>query len=410
MLQKLLQCVKPFRRDEHGNIAIVFAATITPIVVALGASVDYGRSYNVRTHMQNALDAAVVGAAKATNLDTAERVDLAKRLFRDNFDTAFAATPEPNITADGKYISGSASVDVKSTFLGVAGINEVEVSVQSGASAVDPKPICLLALNETMSKAIEIAGTGTLSAIDCSAHANSTAEDALYAGGSSYATAQMFCSIGGSVGDNFSPAPKTCGYVEDPYAGLQMPFVGSCDHNNKKLMHHQGPITLQPGVYCGGLEIAVHADVTFAPGTYIIKDGPLSVASGAYASGLGVVFYLTGENSYIDIDGGATLNLEADTEGDFEGYLFIQARGSGGAGLTSEFNGGGSLTMVGAIYLPDQTVLITGNGSFGLSSPLMPIIADSFIIRGNGVFQIDMDQANMDINLPMTNDGSVVLN
>ena len=66
--------------------------------------------------------------------------------------------------------------------------------------------------------------------------------------------------------------------------------------------------------------------------------------------------------------------------------------------------------MVGTIYLPGQGVEITGSGSFGINSPLMPIIADHFIVRGNGVFQIDMDQANMDLELPMTNDGSVVLN
>ncbi|MBI1383660.1 MAG: hypothetical protein GC150_01935 [Rhizobiales bacterium] len=412
MTTSLKQHLSHFASDRRGNVAIIFAAALTPIIVALGSSVDYGRALSVRTHLQQALDAAVVGAAKATNVSIEERLVLANQIFTANFLNGFAASATPQISNDGNRIIASANASIDTTFLGVVGLEGVEVSVNSTANAVQPKPICLLALNETKSKAIEISGTGTLTAVNCSVQTNSTAPDALYAGGTTSASSTMFCTVGGWSGTNFTPRPKTCGHVADPYAGMAYPESEGCDYNNESVRMQQGPRTLSPGIYCGGLDIRTHAEATLQPGVYIMKDGPFSVGSGAEVTGLGVTIYLVGDDALVDIDGGAIADLRAQTEGNYEGFLFIQDPNDieSSDDETSVINGGGDITMVGTIYLPGQTVFITGGGSFGINSPLMPIIADSFMIRGNGVFQIDMDQANMDVTLPMTNDGSIVLN
>ncbi|MGO7718872.1 TadE/TadG family type IV pilus assembly protein, partial [Rhizobium johnstonii] len=47
---------KAFRglgRDRGGNVAIVVALTLVPMIVAVGASFDYIRTYNVRQRMQS---------------------------------------------------------------------------------------------------------------------------------------------------------------------------------------------------------------------------------------------------------------------------------------------------------------------------------------------------------------------
>lgn len=418
MFQQSRNLIKQLGHDKKGNVAIVFAGILVPVMASVGSAVDFSKAFNTRTHLQSAMDAAVVGAAKATNKTSKERVDIAHRLFEHNFvGDKFAPRPIPKIEANGNAVTASAQTVVKTSFLGVVGIKDITISANSNATAVDPKPICLLALSKTEAKAIEVAGTGNLEAVNCSAHANSTHDTALYADGTASAAATMFCTMGGWTGSGFSPKPKSCGKVEDPYKNVKMPWVDDCENKNKRVQKNDGPTTLSAGVYCGGLDIMTHANVTLNPGLYVIKNGTLKVGSGATLNvdrdgdgdGDGVTFYMVGA-SEVDINGGATVDIQAPTSGTYEGFLFIQDKDSEEEDLVSTINGGGSIKMVGTIYLPKQKVKITGNGSFGINSPLMPIIADTFLIRGDGIFQIDMEQANMDIDLPMTNDGSVIMN
>ncbi len=52
-----------FRRREDGQIAVIFALATLPIAIAVGAAIDYSRGNQVRTHLQTALDSAVLAAA-----------------------------------------------------------------------------------------------------------------------------------------------------------------------------------------------------------------------------------------------------------------------------------------------------------------------------------------------------------
>lgn len=56
-----------FRAAQHGNVAIMFAFSLMPIMAAVGASVDFSVFNRVRTQLQAAADAAAVGSvAKAS--------------------------------------------------------------------------------------------------------------------------------------------------------------------------------------------------------------------------------------------------------------------------------------------------------------------------------------------------------
>ena len=321
MFRELFAAGRRVGVDECGNVAIVFALTLTPIIAALGSSIDYGKALQTRTHLQHALDAAVVGAAKSTNKTSTERLDIAHRLFAENFvGDKYVGRPTPDIQVNGQHITASVAVEIPTSFMGVIGVDEFTVSVNSSGAAVDPKPICLLALNETMPKAIEVAGTGTLSAVDCSVQANSTSDTAIYAGGTTSATAQMFCTPGGWEGTNYTPMPKTCGVVEDPYKNTSMPGYGACEHNNVRVKKQDGLRVLSPGVYCGGIEVMTQGNLILLPGIYTIKDGDFKVGSGAFVSGLELTMHMTGVGSKVDIDGGSTVSMYARTSGSYEGF------------------------------------------------------------------------------------------
>ena len=53
-----------FCRDRDGSLAPVFALMLTPILIAVGASVDYSRANSIKSTMQATLDAAVLAGAK----------------------------------------------------------------------------------------------------------------------------------------------------------------------------------------------------------------------------------------------------------------------------------------------------------------------------------------------------------
>ncbi|WP_316860668.1 TadE/TadG family type IV pilus assembly protein [uncultured Cohaesibacter sp.] len=55
---------KSFLRDESGAIAIIFVVTLIPIILMLGAAVDYSRVALARSEAQDALDAATLAAVK----------------------------------------------------------------------------------------------------------------------------------------------------------------------------------------------------------------------------------------------------------------------------------------------------------------------------------------------------------
>ncbi len=58
-----------FARDERGTTAMIFALTIAIVVSMVGGAVDYGRAVKIRDQMQNAVDAAILAAARSWQLD-----------------------------------------------------------------------------------------------------------------------------------------------------------------------------------------------------------------------------------------------------------------------------------------------------------------------------------------------------
>ncbi len=410
-LSEVRNALARFSCARGGNVGMLFALLVAPVVLSFGIATDYGNAYRMRSKLQYALDTAVLAGAQGTHLTNAERITLAKMTFKTNFvGDRMTARPTPTFTVDTNgRIKSTASTYVESSFMKVVHIDRTLISASSSATALNPQAVCLLALNKTMDKAINVTGTGSLEAVGCAVQANSTSPTAIYAGGNSSAEAAAFCTPGGYSGHNFTPTPKSCYTVEDPYQDMELPVAGHCDHRNTRIKKRGGKKILHPGTYCGGISIDSHAKVTFRAGVYIIKDGDFSVSAHSEAKGEDVTFYLTGNRTGVKVTSSSNVSLSAPKDGDYEGFLFIQDPDSNPGGVNS-INGGGAINLVGTLYFPTQGVDIGGGGTLGVNSPMMPIIADHFNVRGNGLFQVDLDEANMDIELPMTNDGSVVMN
>ena len=101
-----------FRREQNGNVAMIFALALIPIVGFVGAAVDYGRATMTRVQLQTALDSTALMVAKnaatmATDVleNTAHSYFLAQ--FNDpqatniNFSANYSTSNGSNVVVNG---------------------------------------------------------------------------------------------------------------------------------------------------------------------------------------------------------------------------------------------------------------------------------------------------------------------
>jgi hypothetical protein len=135
--------------------------------------------------------------------------------------------------------------------------------------------------------------------------------------------AGLICSVGGKVNtknSNYEPQPVTdCPNLPDPLASRAPPPVPACSYTNK-IVDGQ-TVTLQPGVYCGGLLVTNGARVKLGSGIFVFKDGPLVVNGSSNFKGENVSFYLKGVGANLTFEQLSTISLTAPKDGPMAGIL-----------------------------------------------------------------------------------------
>jgi len=68
--------VRRFPAAKEGNIAVIFAIALVPVIAFIGAAIDYSRASKARTSMQAALDSASLMLSKdlANGAITADQI------------------------------------------------------------------------------------------------------------------------------------------------------------------------------------------------------------------------------------------------------------------------------------------------------------------------------------------------
>ncbi|MFF0922755.1 TadE/TadG family type IV pilus assembly protein [Rhizobium leguminosarum] len=155
-LTRAFNALRALERDRSGNVAIVVALTLVPMIVAVGASFDYIRTYNVRQRMQSDLDTALIAAVK--EIDTDDAVALKQKVsdwFHAQVENSYTLG-DINIDTSNHKITATASGTVPTTLMRIANINTVPVSVASAVKGpatsylnvyivIDTSPSMLLA-------------------------------------------------------------------------------------------------------------------------------------------------------------------------------------------------------------------------------------------------------------------------
>lgn len=229
----------------------------------------------------------------------------------------------------------------------------------------------------------------------CGVAIDSSASNALNLNGGSVLHADAIQVVGGYSGSGMTPTPITNAQpVPDPYVNLPAPPASSadCTAQTTNVHYSGGTVTLNPGTYCGGIQISGGTTVTFKPGNYILLGGGLAVTgNGSSLTGSGVMFYNTcnpspcngGSAGYasISIGGGTTVNLSGETSGLYSGILFYQDRTVGGSNLNDTVAGNAAVTLTGVLYFPKSQ--LTYSGGTGSVTNYMVIVANTVKVTGN---------------------------
>ncbi len=132
-----------FRNDRGGAIAIIFALTIAMVVALVGGAVDYARWLSAKSRTVQAIDAAVLAGGRVLQLGKtdAEAVQAAQTYYDENKSSLLTTDHVTFSVGNNNEVSAVTDSAVKTTFLGVAGINQLRVResakaiIDSGSSA-----------------------------------------------------------------------------------------------------------------------------------------------------------------------------------------------------------------------------------------------------------------------------------
>lgn len=185
--------------------------------------------------------------------------------------------------------------------------------------------------------------------------------------------------------------------LNDPFAHYSAIESGQCDHRDLTLK--SGQHQLEPGVYCGGIVSLTAEEIRLAPGTYVIKNGPLVIGGRTSFTGDGVTLVFEGANAVFSFGVATKLALKAPMSGPNAGFVIVENSNVSGVRdfILRSYD---ARLLEGAIYLPKGRLIIDNYGRVGEASNWTAIVANQVQIINGAHLQLNSNHGASDILLP----------
>jgi len=127
---RAMSLARVFAVSRRGNVAMIWGLALIPLALAAGAGIDYARAVVVRSNMSEAIDAAALAVGATTGLTTAQQQTLAQQYFNANYkaDSSYGTPAALTVTPSGQSITISATDQMPTTLLGVAGMSTLTIT------------------------------------------------------------------------------------------------------------------------------------------------------------------------------------------------------------------------------------------------------------------------------------------
>lgn len=404
MLPKRLKSAG-FFRNTSGAVAFVYALALPALIGFAGLGAEVGYWYVSKRALQSAADAGATAAAleltyggNSDDIHAQTVAEASRNGFKGGAGTTLQINNPP---LGGAYAGDSTAIEVilgvrhSPMFAAIVDDNDVDIRARAVARQVPGGDACILALDPSAHDAVANSGSAVLDVDGCIVASNSKQDDAISLGGSSALHADSLWTSGKvDQGSNATVDIKTSpveqGYpLDDPYAGTPipattMPCVKAKNIGGVMMMTTAGPgfptTICTPGAT---VHLVGGDDVDFGPGVYIFDNVSLKIDAGASVTcsactpgGEGVTFIFTGDSASqvgtVDINGSATVQLNAPSEGTYAGLLFYQDPiAPHNSSHASTLNGGANIALTGALYFPSTDVSMNGDLTGGAKCTIL---------------------------------------
>jgi Flp pilus assembly protein TadG len=383
---RALTWARKLLRSERGNVLVIAAATMPLMIGAAAVGVDTIQLGIWKRQLQRMADSSALAGAHALVQSKSPSTAVTRDLQLNNQLGLLNDPTIENAPSTGSYAGNAKAVRVVLSaqrtlpfwryFQGTSPV----VTVEATAAIVKTGTFCLLTLEEAAVTAIIFSGNANVD-LGCGIATNSTAVPAIDAGGSSTLNASPIMAVGGldPTNDYFGSSTII------PFADKQKdPFADRADPSDLTATMDCSaafnPAAAGPGCFSS---MNIDTTVNLPAGTYYIKNGNANFGSKANVTGTGVTIVFTGDGDSIgkfDMDGQAQITLSAPTTGPYADIVLF--RDSDRLTMdTMHINGGNTLNLLGAIYMPKTELWINGNSE--LASTCLQIVSQRITFKGN---------------------------
>ena len=393
---------------------VQIALTLTVLLGFCGLALDVGMLQLKKLQLQNAADAAALGASysigNAGAAWDAAKAESALNGFPD--DPSHGTTVgQPVKPTTGVYANNSSAL---------------QVTIQQNVN-----PIFFTGAQTLSAQATALAGTATacsyLLSVNSSQPSLSSANTPIssmsngcsvylglpYAISNASSTGPLYLVNGPTVGavsngTVYPDAKPNIGTLPDPLTSMPAPLSRGCDYSSNAMLTKNTRFNGNTR-FCGGFTIS-NDSVVFPSAIYTVQ-GNISITGSSGITGTNVLFYMQpladGSCGNISITG-STLTLSAQITGAYQGILIYSDRscpassaGNGELQMNNVNGNGGSLD--GILYLPGQEIytsnaVLKGNHYFG-------VVADR-INMANGSLSLSSDYSSLQNSSPFPPSGA----
>lgn len=400
--------MRRFGSDSSGNIALMALGVVAVSTFVVGGIVDYMSLSNQKQRLQGVADRTAIAAAQELVVfkgSNGRVTSVAEAFVSANYDEKPQVTTA-RIIDDGKAVEITITAEPKTYFPGPIARGVKEIKVHAVAEVSGGGYVCMVGLSPNEDSTLDMHDKARVTATDCAIYSNSKNKNSLRLANKARVKADLVCVAGGVSGPTSAVSPNEpltdCPPLLDPLRDRPEPKAGllKCDHLLTVLITKlSGNVTLNPGVYCGGINVKLGGKVKLNPGTYVMNNGTLTVDTGGSLEGENVGFFLTGLLSTIQFGPSSTISLTAPRTGDMAGMLFFEDRDRL-LGLPHRIASNNARKLVGTIYLPNNTLTIDSTNPIADQSDYTVIIARKFDMKDGPELVLNTDYENSLVPVP----------
>ncbi|WP_281379129.1 TadE/TadG family type IV pilus assembly protein [Chthonobacter rhizosphaerae] len=121
-------------RDRSGATALMFSIAAVPVLLTMGAGMDYTRQYNAKVHAQEVLDGALLAASSSHAANEEEIRDIVEAYVAANTNPARLQDPKVydiDFDDENDRITASLAATIEPMFVRIAGVDTLGVDVAS---------------------------------------------------------------------------------------------------------------------------------------------------------------------------------------------------------------------------------------------------------------------------------------